>query len=266
MIDLTICIPTIRIQNWAQLLVSLEGSVSRHNHEVILVGPRYDNCADGLHNVRYIKDYGHPARCFQIGSLLAEGRYLTWGSDDGLYDLNALSDCIDLMDKDRAKCDAQGPNGHDMPAVMTIQYTEGYGRSGQPQPKEYWTAHHHADQRLPGIPTSYKIAPVALMKTQDWLHMGGFDCKFEHINMCTHDLMFRMQHRGYRIIMSPGVVLRCDWNPNQGDHVPVMDAYHQNDLPYFQSIYNQADALEYRSILNIYNYKDRSDRVWQRRK
>ena len=80
--------------------------------------------------------------------------------------------------------------------------------------------------------------------------LGGFDCRWEHLNMNTHDLAFRAQRDGSKFHFSPNLVLTCDWNPNEGDHIPVQAAYHANDAPLFQQVYRE-DQIATESLLII---------------
>ena len=84
-----------------------------------------------------------------------------------------------------------------------------------------------------------------MFRLEYFREIGGWDCEFEHLNMNYHDLAFRIQRDGGTIHLSPEVVINCDWNPNEGDHIPVQAAYDEHDLDLFNKIY----------------HKDSSDRV-----
>ena len=71
--DLSIIIPTIRIESWEPLIESIADSCWRNSHEIIFVGPSYNNYIDKFKNIKYARDFGSPNRCQQIGMTLAEG-------------------------------------------------------------------------------------------------------------------------------------------------------------------------------------------------
>jgi hypothetical protein len=101
-----------------------------------------------------------------------------------------------------------------------------------------------------------------MYKLNYFRELGGFDCRWEHLNMNTHDLAFRAQRDGSKFHFSPNLVLTCDWNPGEGDHVPVQMAYHANDAPLFREVYMQ-DQSE-RIKIDYQNWM-KSDPVWKRR-
>lgn len=80
-------------------------------------------------------------------------------------------------------------------------------------PEKYWTAGTHADLRLPGIPSHYKIAMQFLMSKFDFINSGGYDCSFEYQDAAVHDLMFRLQHNGFKVITAKQHCLIADWMP-----------------------------------------------------
>jgi hypothetical protein len=101
-----------------------------------------------------------------------------------------------------------------------------------------------------------------MYKLNYFRELGGFDCRWEHLNMNTHDLAFRAQRDGSKFHFSPNLVLTCDWNPGEGDHIPVQHAYHMNDAPLFREVYMK-DQSE-RIHIDYYNWM-KSDPVWKRR-
>ena len=80
--------------------------------------------------------------------------------------------------------------------------------------------------------------------------------------MNTHDLAFRAPCDGSTSHFSPNLVLTCDWNPNEGDHIPVQQAYHENDSPLFRQVYMQDQSA--RVKIDYFNWM-KSDPVWKRR-
>lgn len=221
--DVSICLPGIRTHLWEKLYNSAIEAVGEHTFEMIIVGP-YEppESLKNKENFKFFKDYGAPARCAQIAVSLAESEFMMWASDDGYFLPNTISECIQLFRTTLSEKDE-----------ITIRYSEGTGHSGRLPDDSYWIARTHADQRLAGVKDSYRIAPVGFFKTEYFKWLGGWDCRYEHLNMCCHDLSFRVQNNGGKIVLSPSEVLKCDYNPATGDHVPVFNAYHKNDAPLF---------------------------------
>jgi len=249
--DISICMPAHRTRLWQGLYESALRSVGRYKWQMILVGPTEpDSYFSDKRNFKFVKDFGTPARCAQIATALAEGEYMMWGSDDGFFVENAIKECIDLHKTLKTE------------DVVCVRYSEGENHSGKMPPDNYWKAWTHPDQRLPGIPEDYVCVPVGMYKTRFFRWLGGWDCRFEHLNMCCHDLAFRAQRKGGQVHLSPGLVMNCDWNPGRGDHIPVQQAYHANDAPLFTSIYatDQSDRIQ----IPYFNWMD-SPPVWVRR-
>jgi len=249
--NVSICMPAHRTQLWQRLYETAEKSVGSYTWEMILVGPNDPPpfFADKS-NFKFVKDRGTPTRCAQIATMLAEGEYLMWGSDDGFFIENAIADCLDLRKTISNK------------DVVCVRYSEGENHSGELPPDEYWNAWTHPDQRLAGIPKDSVCAPVGMYHTLFFRWLGGWDCRFEHLNMCCHDLAFRAQKAGGKVHLSPGLVLNCDWNPGRGDHIPVQEAYHANDAPLFTVLYAAADPT--RIQIPYFNWTE-SPAVWARR-
>lgn len=220
--DLTILLPGIRTDNWEQLFFSAQKSIGKYYFDLIAVGP-YDPPAGLLQyeNFKFIRDFGCPSRCVQLAASHAGGKYLCWMSDDGLYEPNTLEQCIDLLESINKDNQA-----------VTLRYFEGEGR-GEFE-REYWTARHHADQRLEGVKEGYKIAPLGMYNTEYFKRIGGLDCRYEHINMCTHDLAFRLQNDGGTVHLSPTTVARFYWSWIGPDAGPVQRAYYEVDGPLFK--------------------------------
>ena len=228
--DVSICMPAHRSELWEDMYNTIAASVTPYTWELILVGPNYPSAKlMQKPNFKFLKDFGNPTRCAQIATSLAEGRLMMWGSDDGIFMENSIKECVELH------------NNSNQIDVIILRYSEGENHTGKMPPDNYWTAKTHPDQRLPGIPDDAKIAPVGMYQLDYFRYLGGWDCRFEHLNMCTHDLAFRAQKNGSNFLMSPSLVASHDWNPGRGDHIPVQQAYHANDLPLFNSIYGKPE-------------------------
>ena len=249
--DVSICLPAHRNHYFQRLYNSISPACGEYSWELVLVGPN-DPPKELLEksNFKFFKDYGSPARSAQIAVMLAEGTLMMWGSDDGLFLKDSIKECIDLY-RVSAPIDA-----------ITIRYCEGVGMTGKMPVDDYWRAWHHDDQRLPGIPQDYKIAPAGMYNTDYFRWLGGWDCRYEHINMCTHDLAFRAQRHGSKFHLSPSQVINCDFDYADASHAPVQAAYDYNDKALFTWMYSQDQSS--RINIDYYNWID-SPSVWARR-
>lgn len=250
--DLSICLPGHRTHLWERLYNSIAQSVGDYTWELVVVGPNDPPpFFSEKRNFKFLKDYGSPARCFQISTLLAEGRLITWGSDDGYYTYGSLENCID-------KFDTLGEKD-----IVIVKHVEGVGHSGRPMDRDFWRAHHHPPLRLSGIPEDFFIILNGMLHTSYYRDLGGMDCRYENYNMNLHDFAFRAQRSGSKIFFSDvDPVLNCDWNPNQGDHTPVATAHNEHDLPLFTKEMSQDQSS--RMEIDLFNCFDQPPR-WKRR-
>lgn len=248
--DLTIILPGIRTDNWEQLFFSAQRSIGPYSFELIAVGPYNPPPEITQHeNFKFIRDFGCPSRCVQIGASEAKGKYLCWMSDDGLYEPNTLEQCLDLLEEQDNKKNA-----------VALRYFEGEGR-GEFE-LNYWIARTHKDQQIPGVKEGHRIAPLGLYNTEYYKEIGGLDCRYEHINMCTHDLAFRLQNDGGTVHFSPETVARFYWSWVTADAGPVQRAYHENDAPLFNREWSQDQSQ--RINIDFDNWKQ-SPEKWVRR-
>jgi len=250
MIDLSIIMPGIRKQNWRLLYDSVVESIGAYGYELIIVGP--GECPSELlelEKFQFVSDRGCPSRAAQIGASYAAGQYMTWASDDGVYLPNGLRRCIDLL---KGKTSRDG---------VVIRYSEG----GNSPNIMHWHARTHRDLQLPGVLDSYAIAPLGMYYLKNFIDLGGWDCKYEHLNLSTHDFAFRVQNNGGHLYLSPDEVFRCAWSNAEGDAVeyfPVDQAYWKNDYPLFKKDYEKDQSS--RTIIDFDNWENVPS-VWQRR-
>ena len=220
---ISIIVPGIRNELWPRLIDSIYQSYPNFNQEgeIIFVGPKPIDNSLLIKNIKYILDYGCPSRALQIGSMVAEGEYITYTSDDCLARRNSLYETLSNINAD----------------IVSLQYSESPGFSGGPHPLEYYNAWHHADLRCLNVDKSWKIPIIFLMKTDLFYEYGGLDCRFEHINMNLHDLAFRMQNDGKTVQVSSQCVWDADYVHRDWSD-PVLAAFKENDKPLFDSIWN----------------------------
>ena len=249
--DVSICLPAHRVNMWERLYNSAAKSVGPYSWEMVMVGPNDPpKSLAEKRNFKFYKDFGHPTRCAQIATSLAEGELMMWASDDGFFTENSIKECVELHRENDEK------------DVIIIRYAEGPGHAGKMPPDDYWKPWTHPDQRLSGIPKEFWCAPVAMYNLQYFRELGGWDCRYEHLNMCTHDLAFRAQRNGSKVHMSPGLVLDCDWSWHWDDSKPIQDAYNLNDAPLYKEMYSQdqSDRIQ----IDYFNWNN-ADSVWARR-
>jgi hypothetical protein len=255
MVKVSLIVPSIRPDSWNRLFDEMMSSCQKYSFELIFVGPKAPADLHELPNLKFVRDYGSPSRCLQIGSLLAEGEYISWCSDDCQIEPNAFDQAIILFDEKLTDKDG-----------MIMLYSEGQNFSGtQHQEKEYWVAHTHPDLRLPGVKEGWKIAPIFMYKTKTFYEFGGLDCHFEHVNMNTHDLAFAIQAKGGTIEYSPLRVFRFNWNPDsqRPDYAPILNSFVQNDRPRLAALYQNPHASQFREI-SLNNWKNQPSK-WSRR-
>tara|TARA_R110002124_G_scaffold96211_1_gene240917 strand:- start:578 stop:1354 length:777 start_codon:yes stop_codon:yes gene_type:complete len=248
----SICLPAIRTNLWENFYNSIIPSVENYSWELIMVGPNDPPpFFSSKKNFKFLKDYGSPARCIQIATSLAEGELMMWGSDDGIFKKAAIASCIEKHEKLNYK------------DVIALKFTEGKNHMGGPMPKNYWMAHQHHTLRV--VPEDFKIMMIGMFKLKYFRDLGGFDCKFEQVNMNTHDLSFRVQRDGGKIYESDIYVSTHDFQ--QPDHKEMNNAFQENDYPLWQEMYKLAPNFTYneRPIkIDYENWKD-SPKIWQRR-
>ena len=231
--DLSICMPAYRTDRWESLYESAKEAVGPYTWEMVLVGPNDPPPSLAKKtNFKFFKDYGTPSRCGQIATMLSEGELMVHGSDDGTYIKDSLRECI-AMHKDLGHKDFS-----------------------------YWKAWTHPDLRLPGVPKDAFIGLVTMHNLEYFRSLGGWDCRFEHLNMNLHDLHLRAQRDGAKFYYSPGIVLGCEWSWNWPDSAPIQAAYKENDAPLFTHMYSQ--PREGSVEIDYFNWI-KSDSVWKRR-
>lgn len=238
--DLSLIIPSIRPESLFDIYNQLEDSVGKYSFEMIYVGPQlppqelYEK-----NNFKFYIDKGSPSRCFQLGTFFSEGEYIALSPDDGIIQKEAFEKSLELI-KDSPK-----------KTGMTLLYSEGVPESpgNQHLDDSYWMARTHTDQQLPGVLDSWRIAPMFMYELNYYRYLGGLDCRFEHVNMNTHDLAYRVQKDGGRVIKSPCKVVKCGWNPNYSTSI-LFRAYVENDRPLFEQLYSKYDESRIRIEYN----------------
>lgn len=222
MFDLSIVIPSIRTYNWQELMDSIHNSCTKYSYEIIFVGPQYDTVIDSLGHVKFIRDFGSPNRCQQLGYMISSGRYIHFGSDDCMYIPKSIDTVMDKMNGD--------------PKVITCNYSEG----GQDQ----------VSMRFLDAYGTNKYKEVE----KDWVYFNvpfmnrflfrrfGFDCKYETTCWGHADLAARMQkwnfsgEFNFEIECYNESVFECSHMPStSGDHGPIHFAFFDDQKLFYDS-------------------------------
>jgi hypothetical protein len=257
--DLSLIISGIRNENWQTFYHQMQKSCNRHTFEIVFCSPyelpEFFNTVD---NVKFIKDLGCPSRCLQRASTLAEGEFIAIASDDGIVLDSTFSNCIDQIRE------SSSPEKN----IIALKYTEGqnFRANLSDFSNQYWHARFHGDLRMDGIEEDWNICLMFLMSTQRFRDLGGIDCRFEHFNANLHDMAFRAQRDGSRVLISRDFVTAHDWDPSRNEHnSPILQAYFRNNKPLLQSIYSTKEAANARPIKIDYNNWQEQPEVWPRR-
>lgn len=257
--DLSIILPSIRPQWLNQVYNSINAACNKYSFELIVISPYHlPDELQSLSNVKYIKDFGCPARCGQIGASLAEGELITWGSDDGLWQENSLNECIELL---HSKTQKDG---------IIIRYSEGVNYSGRIPPDNYWKFWTHPDTQFECIPKDWNNCPVGMYYYNKFYELGGFDTRYEHLNMNCHQLAFLIQLEGGKFYQSPNLVINCNQFPNfEFDHRPIEEAYWNNDKDVFYNTFSNKEIYNIRDNIIFGRTKFDAwklvDSIWKRR-
>ncbi len=251
--DLSVIVPGIRNEHWITLAEHMKAACKRYSYEMIFSGPyplpehlRKDP------NVKYIKNFGSPTRALHLSTLISEGRFFTWLSDDAHLYPNSIDLSMDLLLANNPQKD-----------IVCMRYTEGYQHSGGEFPPSYWVSGTHPDLHAPGVNREWKIPIVMLLALERYRDLGGFDHEYYHLNMNLHDFAFRAQRDGSQVHMSPTQVQNCDFEPNRTpENSPIIAAFWNNDRPLFWEQYKDKDSRPIR--IDPENWR-KSPPVWQLR-
>lgn len=249
MYDISILVPAIRTIRWKSLYDSIVLACKKYKWELVLVTPfdlpeelrEYDN-------INIVKENGQVSRAVQRGMLELKSDLVFLTVDDCVL----MEDSLDIsIDDYKQKC---GYND-----VLCMRYSEG----GNIQDEVYYIAHTHPPYRIPGIDSSWKIAPQFIMNKNKYIDMGGFDCQFEYINEPVHDFMFRLQNfGGGSIHISSTYCCVATWYSGEtGDHSPIFNAQTYHDWPIFLEMYKKPNS---RYIIDYDNWKNTPE-IWERR-
>ena len=240
--DLSIIIPTIRTHSWEPILEAIEKSCHPYTWEVIFIGPYYNSCVEKYKNVKYIRDFGSPNRCQQLGLLVAEGKFVTWLVDDYDDGPNNIAKFLDIIYDTHPETIVVGnydENGTIAVDNFSIRHCYGGGRY---------------------VDSSWVIFNVAFLHRSFLLNIGGFDCDYNVTCIGHTDLAVRCQYHGCEVINANMKIGGVVWLPDTtGDHAPV----HNYQLRHDQPLFNRRTDNPIQPLIDISNWQN-SAAVWER--
>jgi len=251
---LSIFLAGIRPQNWMNLYRSIPNSTTITDRELVIVSP-YDlpRKLRNRSDVRLIRDWGCPTRCYQLGLLHSRGDYVVWGADDGVFSKTmAIDKAFDILP--------------DHKGVVSFKYQEGSvndeGNINR-NTDEWWRlGRHKHHKRLPYIPNHYFLIMNALIKRSYFMETGGWDCRFEQLGMAGPDMSIRLQNDGAEVVMGE-MFMSVTHEKGTQLHKPIEDAHKKNDMPLFKQIYTNKSSQS-RARVDFDNWKH-TPAVWSRR-
>ena len=259
MYDVTLVLPSINPKEWQRLYYEIErnlGPIDSKHHldikwELIIISP-FESNDEILNrpNVRFIQDYGNPTRCVQIASTVARGKLFTWMSDDvSIIENNLKRIIIDSFNTN--------PENYE----LVVRYYE-IGTDGQyDDSARYWyTGAHGAVDKLRGLSRTQIIAPVGITPLSTFRTLGGFDCKFMHINMCCLDYSCRITNTGGRVILPDYTVYTCTWGVTDSQF--LTDIFEKHDKLHFWSIYDDINIAKDRKTIDYTNWTE-APPIWK---
>lgn len=242
---LTIIVPSIRIYNWKSYINSIEKSCSEYSYEIIFIGPEYNSIIDEYKNIKYIRDFGHPNRCQQIGILLSEGEYITFSADDCLYKENSINKCLNIL------------------STNNIDYlTTGYMEGGNVAVHDFSIRHCYASGKH--INPNWKIFNSVFIKRKI-VEKYNLDTTFAVTCIGHVDLACRIQYDDtIKGLVLNENIMECSHLPDRtGDHGPIADSQTFIDGPSFFKKYNRDVFPE--NLISWNNWKSDTQNIWSDR-
>lgn len=251
---LSILVPGIRTGNWEKLYRSIENSIKTYDWEVVFIGP-YDlpESLKNINNIKYIKDFGTPIRCQQMGLLHCDGEWINWAADDGFF----LENSNEIALNNLSKFD------FDYRKVIVGKYHEGDGDCSTMSDNNYYLLNYHMSTNVSTIPKNYFTINVGLISKKILYEIGGWDTIYEVCPMSYADLAVRLQKYGCDFIMQDELMFKCGHMPGtSGDHGPIHWAQILHDEPLFKEIWLK--HFNSRLVIDINNWKN-AEAKWSRR-
>ena len=225
---LSVLVPSIRPYNLNRLYESIKNSCS-HKFEMIVIGP-YELPEElrGKKDVIYIADWGSPLRAQQIGLCSAQGEYISWAADDGVYLTGALDIAFRLLE------------GKDYKTVVMGKYQEGDRKDDHMEQDKYYILNNHFGSNAAFIPENCWMLNCGVVSRKILLEIGGWDSyKFHTCPPGYNDLAVRLQKYDCKFIIQKEMMFSCSHLPGLlGDHAPIHNIQTMRDEPMFKEIWS----------------------------
>jgi len=264
--DVSIILPSIRPHFLETFCASVQTACKKHTYEIVIPTP-FDVPDDvkRMPNIKVIKTHTCPTVAKQLAIQLCNGEFLYNITDDGFLLENVIDEAIELHRSTLGPKDVinmiyvEGKHVLEMNTLTPIELNP------VPYDPELWRARFWPDLQQPGIKDPWRISLHFFMKLDYFYELGGFDCRWEYSNHAIHDMIFRVQADGGKVIDFEKVAaVFTHYSGHLVDHGPVHDATLGPDTVLFNQIYKDPDAATKRKIQNYSNWKDQPD-VWERR-
>ena len=244
---ISIVCPGIRNNKWAKVVNSFKECVDIQ-FEFIFIGPyKLPSELENKKNIKYVRDFGHPNRCQQIGATLAKYPIFTLIADDGIF-LPAFQHSLDLF------IELYQENKK---SIVSLKYGEG----GNYMTTDSYYYMYNAYPFINNMPKDMYILNGAILSTDYFHKLGGWDCQFETTCMGHADFAMRAYSDKASVVLDQHIVIDCEHMPGTtGDHAPIHYAQIEHDIPLFKNIYSQTN----RPIVHMDNWKQASA-CWYRR-
>lgn len=239
----------IRPKKWLKVYKAI-GNAFHGSWELIIVSPeRLPLQLLDKPNIQFIQDWGCPTRCQQIALTKAQGEYVAWTVDDGVYLPKTLDKHLALLTDKK---------------FISLKYTEGTHSSMDMALDKYYIINYHSGALNIFVNPEFKLLNFGIGKTSILKELGGWDCQFETLAFSQLDLAIRLQMAGYEVQISNGLCLICEWMPGiQGDHAPMHHSQIEHDEPIYREIYSKESCKE-RIYIPLNNWQN-SPEKWIRR-
>jgi len=259
-IDLSICLPAFRVKDWERYLDSIVPSLGpKYSVEVIFCGPEKE-LPEHLQSkypfdVTMIQDFGNPTRCLQLACLSAKGERLCYtSSDDGWFPNGRLEQMMDMTIQKGIMINGAFREGK----------KNGLSRKDDCSELEVFYCKYHGNYyQSDFIDPKMMLLFTNIIKTEEFMELGGVDANFETTGQSIVDFGMRYQRAGKPFEYIFEYFFEQDWLPDDtGDHGPVWHAAFL-DLEKMTAM-NHDPSIVNRIKIPLDNWKNTEDR-WHRR-
>lgn len=249
--EISVIVPTIRSNNLERFYNSILTTTKR-SFELILVGPyALPKELEQYKNIKYVRDFGSPVRCSNIGFQLTEGNIITDCTDDAVYYPEALDRSINLL----------YDMGSGYKNVVLHQYLEGKdGTNKIQQSEDYYKINNAQCTKSSFISDDWYVFNSFVMYKEFAKELEFLDCSFQGTAMAHISYGIEAYRKGANVQLYHGLITDCDHDQN--DHNFIERAQIDQDEPLFQSIYRNPGWIM-RDNSNKKDWKD-VESVWTR--